>query len=293
MNKLIANSGRIFFTVVMVAIASLLLWHLWDYYMNDPWTRDGKISADVVRVAPDVSGLVTEVDVVDNQMVRKGDIIFKIDPERFELALEDAKAQIDNAKAAHDQAKRDLERYRKLDDATVTRQQLETAEMQELQTAAAYRKAQVQLDTAKLDLARSTVRASVNGKMTNFSLQPGEYVTRGQPVTALVDTDSYYASGYFEENKLDRIHIGNRVTIHIMGSDTVLTGVVEGFAAGIEDRERSESSSLLANVAPTFNWVRLAQRVPVRIKLDPVPENIHLVAGRTISVAIKEDRKAH
>ncbi|MHC5305707.1 efflux RND transporter periplasmic adaptor subunit [Bartonella sp. LJL80] len=290
MSKLIANSGRIFLTLVMVVVAGLLIWHMWDYYMNDPWTRDGKISADVVRIAPDVSGFVTEVAVKDNQMVKKGDVIFKIDQARFTLALEDAQAQIDNAKAAYDQAKRDLERYRKLDEATVTRQQLETSEMQQLQAAAAYRKAQVSLDTAKLDLERSTVRAAVNGQITNFSLQPGEYVTRGQPVTALVDTDSFYASGYFEENKLDRIHIGDRATIHIMGSDTVLTGAVEGFAAGIEDRERTQSSNLLANVAPTFNWVRLAQRIPVRIKLDPVPQSIHLVSGRTVSVAIDEKR---
>lgn len=256
--------------------------------MNAPWTRDGKISADVIRIAPDVSGFVTEVDVIDNQMVKKGDIIFKIDQARFSLALEDAQAMVDNAKAAHDQAKRDLERNQKLDDKTITRQQLETAAMDELQTAATLRKALVQLDTAKLDLERATVRAAVNGKITNFSLQPGEYVTRGKPVTALVDTDSFYASGYFEENKLDRIHIGNHATIHIMGSNTVLTGIVEGFAAGIEDRERSESTSLLANIAPTFNWVRLAQRIPVRIKLDPVPDNVHLVSGRTISVAIDE-----
>ncbi|WP_297322068.1 HlyD family secretion protein [uncultured Bartonella sp.] len=289
MDKFMANSGRIFFTLVMALVAGLLLWNLWNYYMNDPWTRDGKISADIVRIAPDVSGFVTDVLVVDNATVKKGDIIFQIDQARFKLALEDAQAMVDNAKAAHDQAERDLARNRKLDDKTITRQQLETAEMQELQTAATLRKARVQLDTAKLDLERSSVRAAVNGKITNFSLQPGEYVTRGKPVTALVDTDSFYASGYFEENKLDRIHVGNRATIHIMGSNTVLTGVVEGFAAGIEDRERSESASLLANVAPTFNWVRLAQRIPVRIKLDPVPDNVHLVSGRTISVAVEEN----
>ncbi|AQT43404.1 RND family efflux transporter, MFP subunit [Bartonella apihabitans] len=291
MNKLIANSGRIFFTLVMALVAGLLLWQLWNYYMNDPWTRDGKISADVVRVAPDVSGFVTEVHVVDNQLVKQGDVLFTIDQARFSLALEDAQAMVDNAKAAHDQAKRDLERDQKLDDKTITRQQLETAAMQELQTAATLRKAIVQLDTAKLDLERSTVRAAVNGKLTNFSLQPGEYVTQGKPVTALVDTDSFYASGYFEENKLDRIRIGSRATIHIMGSNTVLTGVVEGFAAGIEDRERTQTTSLLANVAPTFNWVRLAQRIPVRIKLDPVPDSVHLVSGRTISVAIEEKKQ--
>ncbi len=279
MKKLFAHSGRVFVTLVMVTMAGLLGWHLWDYYMNAPWTRDGKIRADVVRVAPDVSGLVGEVLVHDNEAVHRGDVIFRIDQARYKLALQTAEAKLD-------MANRDLVRYRQLNDTTVTRQKLEQIETTAQQAEAAYRQAQLDRDLAALNLDRSSVKAPVNGVVTNFSLQPGDYVSAGSAVTALVDTDSYYVSGYFEENKLERIQVGDPVVIDIMGSKVQLKGKVEGIAGGIEDRERSDSSSLLANVSPTFNWVRLAQRVPVRVKLEDVPDGVHLVAGRTVSVSV-------
>ncbi|ENS12210.1 efflux transporter, RND family, MFP subunit [Brucella abortus F1/06-B21] len=286
MKKLLAHSGRVFLTLVMVVMAGLLGWHLWDYYMNAPWTRDGKIRADVVRIAPDVSGLVSEVLVHDNQTVHKGDVIFRIDQARYKLALQTAEAKADSSKAALDMANRDLVRYRQLNDTTVTRQKLEQVETAAQQAEAAHRQAELDRDLAALNMERSSIKAPVNGVITNFSLQPGDYVSAGSAVTALVDTDSYYVSGYFEENKLERIHIGDPVVVDVMGSKVQLKGKVEGIAGGIEDRERSDSQSLLANVSPPFNWVRLAQRVPVRVKLEDVPQGIHLVAGRTVSVSV-------
>ncbi|ENR33291.1 efflux RND transporter periplasmic adaptor subunit [Brucella suis] len=286
MKKLLAHSGRVFLTLVMVVMAGLLGWHLWDYYMNAPWTRDGKIRADVVRIAPDVSGLVSEVLVHDNQTVHKGDVIFRIDQARYKLALQTAEAKADSSKAALDMANRDLVRYRQLNDTTVTRQKLEQVETAAQQAEAAHRQAELDRDLAALNMERSSIKAPVNGVITNFSLQPGDYVSAGLAVTALVDTDSYYVSGYFEENKLERIHIGDPVVVDVMGSKVQLKGKVEGIAGGIEDRERSDSQSLLANVSPTFNWVRLAQRVPVRVKREDVPQGIHLVAGRTVSVSV-------
>ena len=286
MKKLFAHTGRVFLTLVMVTMAGLLGWHLWDYYMNAPWTRDGKILADVVRVAPDVSGLVSEVLVRDNENVKKGDVIFRIDQARYKLALQTAEAKVDSSKAALDMADRDLVRYRQLNDTTVTRQKLEQVETTAMQAEAAYRQAGLDRDLAALNMERSSVKATVNGVITNFSLQPGDYVTAGSAVTALVDTDSYYVSGYFEENKLERIKIGDPVLVDVMGSKVQLKGKVEGIAGGIEDRERTATTSLLANVTPTFNWVRLAQRVPVRVKLEEVPEGVHLVAGRTVSVSV-------
>ncbi|MCL7999579.1 MULTISPECIES: efflux RND transporter periplasmic adaptor subunit [unclassified Ochrobactrum] len=288
MKKLFAHSGRVFLTLVMVTMAGLLGWHLWDYYMNAPWTRDGKIRADVVRLAPDVSGLVTEVLVHDNQDVKKGDVIFRIDQARYKLALQQADAKLASSKAALDMANRDLTRYRKLNDTTVTQQKMEQIETTTMQAEATYRQAELDRDLASLNLDRSSVKAPVNGVITNFSLQPGDYVTAGSAVTALVDTDSFYVSGYFEENKLERIKIGDPVVIDVMGSKVQLKGKVEGIAGGIEDRERTDSTSLLANVSPTFNWVRLAQRVPVRVKLEDIPAGVHLVAGRTVSVSVVE-----
>lgn len=286
MKKLFAHSGRVFLTLVMVTMAGLLGWHLWDYYMNAPWTRDGKIRADVVRVAPDVSGLVSEVLVHDNQTVQQGEVIFRIDQARYKLALQLADAKLASSKAALDMANRDQTRYRKLNDTTVTQQKMEQIETTTQQAEATHRQAELDRELASLNLDRSSVKAPVNGVITNFSLQPGDYVTTGSAVTALVDTDSFYVSGYFEENKLERIQIGDPVLVDVMGSKVQLKGKVEGIAGGIEDRERTDSTSLLANVSPTFNWVRLAQRVPVRVKLEEVPQGVHLVAGRTVSVSV-------
>jgi RND family efflux transporter MFP subunit len=286
MKSLFAHSGRFLVTGVMVALAGVLGWHLWDYYMDEPWTRDGKVRADVVRLAADVSGIVSEVDAKDNQTVRKGDVIFRIDQARFTLALRQAEAQMESSKAALDLARSDLELYRKLGESSVTRQKIQQAETTVQQDEAAYNQAVISRDTAQLNLDRSVVRAPVNGVLTNFSMQPGNYVTAGTAVTALIDSDSYYVAGYFEENKLDRIKVCDPALVYLMGSKTPLKGHVDGVAGGIEDRERSDTSAQLANVTPTFTWVRLAQRVPVRVALDALPDDTALVAGRTASVTI-------
>ena len=135
-------------------------------------------------------------------------------------------------------------------------------------------------------MERSTIHASVNGVVTTFYLRPGDYVTAGHPIAALVDTDSFYVEGYFEETKLPRIHPGDRATVRLMGAADVLDGTVLGIAGGVFDRQRSIGRDLLPNIDPTFTWVRLAQRIPVRIKLGEVPPSTHLVAGRTATVTI-------
>jgi RND family efflux transporter MFP subunit len=288
MKSLLAYSGRFLLTGVVVALAGVLGWHLWDYYMNDPWTRDGKVRADIVHLAADVSGIVSEVDAKDNQTVHKGDVIFRIDQARFELALRQAEAQMESGKAALDMANSDLDLYRKLGESSVTRQKIQQAETTVQQDEATYNQAIISRDTAQLNLDRSVVRAPVNGVLTNFSMRPGNYVSAGTAVTALIDTDSYYISGYFEENKLDRIKVGDEALVYLMGSEKPLKGKVTGIAGGIEDRERSDTTAQLANVTPTFTWVRLAQRVPVRVTLDDLPDGTALVAGRTASVTIVE-----
>lgn len=286
MTRLLALSLRLLVTLVMVAVAIVVGLALWDYYMDAPWTRDGRVRADVVAVAPDVSGLVTEVLVEDNQLVKQGDVLFRIDPERFTLALRQADAIVEGKKASADQAAADYGRYSKLSDAVVSQQKLEAARATDLEAKAAYDQALADRDLAKLNLQRSAVKASVNGRITNMELRPGNYVTTGKGVMALIDNDTLRVEGYFEETKLPRIHVGDKASIRLMGDDVVLTGRVESFAGGIVDRERTAGSDLLANVNPTFSWVRLAQRVPVRISLDRVPESLRLVSGRTATVAI-------
>jgi multidrug resistance efflux pump len=183
-------------------------------------------------------------------------------------------------------AQSDAARVKRLDDATITQQKREQTATALEEADAAYRQAQVDRDVARLNLERSTVKAPADGIVTNLTLRAGNYVSAGSPVMALIDSGSFYVAGYFEENKLERIRIGAPAKVRLMGNGVELKGHVASFAGGIEDRERTDSGSLLANVTPTFNWVRLAQRIPVRIALENVPDSVHLVAGRTASVYI-------
>ena len=278
--------GRLFMTAIAVAAALVVALYLWRHYMDDPWTRDGRVRADIVAVAPDVSGFVTDVLVHDNQRVHRGDVIFRIDKARFTLAEQQAEAAVAGRKASLDQAERDLRRYRELSNTVVSQQKQEQVLSAALQARAAYSEAGTELAVARLNLARSDVRASVNGIVSNMSLQPGAYVTAGRGVMALVDSDSLHVEGYFEETKLGRIRVGDRVRIHLMGDDRRLSGHVDSIAAGIEDRDRTAGASLLADVNPTFSWVRLAQRVPVRIRLDDPRAEAALVVGRTATVEV-------
>ncbi|VFU09566.1 HlyD family secretion protein [Methylocella tundrae] len=274
-------------TAIMLIVAGLAGWELWGYYVDDPWTRDGRVRADVVAVAPDVSGLVTDVLVRDNQSVKKGDVLFKIDRDRFVLALQQAEAAVEGRRATLDQANSDLARYSQLSDNVVSKQKYEQVLATQQLADASYKQARAERDVAKLNLERSEVRASVNGSITNFDLRPGVYVTAGKGVFALVDSDSLHVEGYFEETKLPRIHVGDEVVVQLMGERTTLTGHVESIAGAIEDRERSAGATLVANVNPTFSWVRLAQRVPVRITLNAVPDSVRLLPGRTATVAVQ------
>lgn len=286
MTKFLEYIRRFAVTAVAVAVALVVGAYLWDYYIKAPWTRDGRVRADVVTVAPDVSGLVTDIMVKDNQQVKRGDMLFQIDRARFQLALQQADAVVAGRKATLDQADLDLKRYRDLTTDAVSQQKQEQVLATQQQAKAAYDQAVADRAVAQLNLDRSEVRASVNGVITNMDLRPGDYVSAGKGIMALVDTDSLHVDGYFEETKLPRIHVGDKVTIRLMGDSTLLHGHVESIAGGVEDRERTLGSNLLANVTPTFSWVRLAQRIPVRIALDNVPETTKLVAGRTATVEV-------
>lgn len=277
--------GRVLVTLVIVMVAVQVGRQLWHYYMQEPWTRDAHVRADVVGVAPDVSGLVSQVLVADNAMVKKGQVLFRIDRRRFELALRQADAQVAGAKAARHDAKRELVRYRRLGNAT-SRKTIDQAGTHLEQARAAYQRALADRDVARLNLQRSEVKAPVNGTVTNLNLQPGDYVTASQAVLALVDSDTLRVEGYFEETKLGGIHIGDPVDIRLMGQgDARLRGRVTGITAAIQDRERG--TGLVANINPTFTWVRLAQRVPVRIALENVPADVRLVAGLTATVRVR------
>lgn len=276
---------RILVTLLCCVVALVVLWNIWDYYINAPWTRDARVRADVVSIAPDVSGLVSEVLVHDNQEVKAGDILFRVDRRRFELGVEQAEAAVAAQQATLDQARRDLVRSDELKNI-ISKHNTEQAHASEETALANLQVAVANLNQARLNLERSDVRASVNGLVTNFDLQPGDYVTTGKAEVALLDTDSLRIEGYFEETKLARINLGDPVRIHLMGQKGVIEGHVESMAAGIEDRERTPGTGLLANINPTFSWVRLAQRVPIRIAIDKVPEGVRLISGLTATVTV-------
>jgi multidrug resistance efflux pump len=287
---LAALIGRVLVTAIAVSVAVWVGWQLWFYYLDAPWTRDGRVRADVVQMAADVSGLVTEVLVKENETVKKGQVLFRIDPVRFQLALQQSEAIVAKSQAAAQEAVREMNRYQSLTTLSVSQEQQQQRVAVATEDAAAYQQAVADRDVAKLNLQRSEVRAPVNGVITNFDMRPGDYVVAGKPVFALVDSDSFHVDAYFEETKLPRIAVGAPARIHLMGEHSIIAGHVESIATGIADRERQGSDDLLANVNPTFSWVRLAQRIPVRIALDGVPVGTRLITGRTATVEIEPPR---
>lgn len=300
---------RVLVTLLTVMVSVWGGYQLWDHYEHAPWTRNGRVRADVVQVAPDVSGIVKVVAVQDNQPVAAGTLLFSVDSVRFELALHQAEADVvvrrlatKNQRLALAQAQRESDRQSKLNDGSPPdyREQLDLKVLNAqgaLQLAeAALRQAEIAVDTARLNLQRTEVRAPTAGLVTSLDLHQGAYASAGHPALALVDTESIYVEGYFEEHKLARIQAGDRVRVTPMGAPA-LSSTVESIAAGIGDRDRSTSSNLLTSVNPTFSWVRLAQRIPVRVRLDEIPSNRRLVSGQTATVEVLEpyriQRAAH
>ena len=288
MKKPLLTLGRVVLTLLVVAFACVVVWRMTMYYMFAPWTRDGHIRADIVQIAPDVSGLIKQVEVRDNQPVTRDQVLFVIDQERFKLALRQAQATVADRKETLAQAQRESRRNKGLGNL-VAREQLEESQSREMRAQAALTEAQVAVDSAQLNLDRTVVRSPVDGYVNDRAPRVNEFVTAGRPVLSIVDSSSFHIDGYFEETKLDGIHVGQSVDIRVIGDNARLRGHVESIVAGIEDRDRSSGQNLLPNINPAFSWVRLAQRIPVRIVFDDVPEDFRMIAGRTATVSIIED----
>ncbi|CAN0618266.1 putative membrane fusion protein YdhJ [Burkholderia multivorans] len=280
------SAGQVLLTLIVVVAAGLVLWRIVNYYMFSPWTRDGHVRADVIQIAPDVSGLITSVQVVDDQPVRRGQVLFVIDQARYTLAARLAEATLDQRRATLAQAKREYSRNRTLGNL-VASEQVEESRTRVEQGEAAVEDAQVSLDTARLNLQRTTIVSPVDGYLNDRAPRVGEYVPAGRAVLSVVDQHSFRVDGYFEETKLRGIHIGQPVDITVMGEPKPLRGHVQSIVAAIEDRDRSQSANLLPNVNPAFSWVRLAQRIPVRVALDEVPDDFRMIAGRTATVSMR------
>jgi len=285
MKLLLLGLVRWSITVLLIVAATIVARWLWGRYETAPWTRDGHVYADVVRVAPDVSGLVTEVLVHDNDLVHKGQLLFVVDRPRYTDALGQADAAVASARATLEQARRVTRRDRALGDLVATEAREE--DDARVQTSlAALNQAMAARNTARLSLDRTAVTASVNGYVTNLSLRPGDYLGAGMEALAMIDLDSIRIEAYLEETKLRHVEIGDQARIRLMGDEEDLSGHVESIAGGIADDQRSSSPNLLPVVNATFTWVRLAQRIPVRIHVDRMPLGTRLILGRTATVSI-------
>ncbi|WP_227370208.1 HlyD family secretion protein [Halomonas sp. M20] len=283
------TSIRLLITLAVVLLAIAAGAWLWHYYLYTPWTRDGRVAADVVTISPDVSGWIEELAVKDAQQVEKGEVLLTLNTARYEAEVNEAEAEVANRKAQLELKRHEENRRNRLSSQAISKEDREVSRINTRLAQAELAKAQAQLQAARLDLERTTVEAPATGYILNLQLAQGDYVSRGEPVMALVKADSFYVIGYFEETKLTRIHLGDTAHVLLMSGDTRLKGHVSGIARGIADDNQQLDAQLLPQVKPTFNWVRLAQRIPVRITLDDVPEDVLLSAGMSASIRIIGD----
>ncbi|MFT8676053.1 MAG: HlyD family secretion protein [Acetobacter sp.] len=276
---------RIVLTLAVVSLAIILGITLWNVYMIAPWTRDGRVRVYVVDIAPEVSGTVVQIPVVDNQFVHKGDPLFVLDPVRFRLAIREAQARLDGAMEDLKLKQNDAKRRMGLG-GIVSAEEQEVFNSNVATQIASVDAARAALDVAKLNLQRSVLYSPVNGYVTNLNLRVGDYASAGQPRMAVIDSDSYWVYGYFEETKMWGVHVGDEARVKLMGYKPILQGHVISISRGIDDTNGSPDKLGLQAVNPIFTWVRLAQRIPVRIHLDHVPDSVTLAAGMTATVSV-------
>jgi len=273
-------------TLVVVAVAGMLGRAMWNAYMGAPWTRDGTVRVYVVTMAPEVAGRIVELPVKDNQFVRKGDLLLVIDPTDYRIAVSLNEAAVQQAEANAQNAERESKRRQELTNLAVTVEEKQTFASNAVAIQAQYQQAVAKLDQARVNLQRTEIRSPVNGWVTNLLAQLGDYANVGTNVISVVDADSFWVDGYFEETNIAPIRVGDLASIKLMGYSQIVRGHVDSIARGINVANAQPNGLGLATVNPIFTWVRLAQRIPVRIHIDEVPEGVLLAAGMTATVQI-------
>jgi multidrug resistance efflux pump len=273
-------------TLATIAVAGALGWAMWNAYMGAPWTRDGTVRAYVVTKATEVSGYIVELPVIDNQFVHKGDLLVVIDPTNYKIAVSLAEAAVQQAQVNTQNAEREAKRRMELTSLAVTKEEQQTYETSAVASQAQLQQAQANLDQARVNLERTEIRSQVNGYVTNLLVQLGDYANVGQNLISVVDADSFWVDGYFEETNLEPIQVGDPAEVKLMGYRQIVRGHVDSIARGINVANAQPNGQGLAQVNPIFTWVRLAQRIPVRIHIDHVPEGVVLAAGMTATVQI-------
>ncbi|MFU0922112.1 efflux RND transporter periplasmic adaptor subunit [Kluyvera sichuanensis] len=277
---------KYFSTLLIAALAIIACWLVWNYYMQSPWTRDGKIRAEQVDITPQVSGSILTLNVKDNQFVHAGNVLFQIDPTPWKIAEMNADAKLAKAQSDLSRASHEVERRRGLSQNFISAEDLDTANMTLKAAQANFDAAKAEREHARWQLAQTNVKAPVDGWVTNLSTRVGNYAAVGHPVFALIDSHSFYVVGYFEETKLRHIREGDRADVVLYSDDKKLQGHVSSIGRAIHDQSLATDGKLVADIKPTIPWVRLAQRVPVRIELDALPADTVLVAGTTCTVSI-------
>jgi multidrug resistance efflux pump len=275
-----------FFTLIAVAIAVFLGGWMWTVYMETPWTRDATVRAYVVTIAPEVTGRITQLPIVDNQFVHKGDLLLEIDPTDYKIAVQLAEAAVRETQATALNTRREAERRLSLNSLAVTAEQQQTYQSNAEVAQAQYQQAVARLDQARVNLSRTQIHSPVNGWITNLLAQLGDYANAGQNQISIINADSFWIDGYFEETRVDTIQVGDPVRIKLMGYKGIVHGSVESIARGINTPNAQPNRQGLASVNPIFTWVRLAQRIPVRIRIGQLPAGVTLAAGMTATVQI-------
>ncbi|MDC0724356.1 HlyD family secretion protein [Phytobacter diazotrophicus] len=280
------KSLKYFSTLLVLAVALAAGWWLWNFYMQAPWTRDGKVRAEQVSITPQVSGSITELNIKDNQLVKAGDILLRIDDTPYKIAVLNAQAQLARAQTDLSKANNEANRRRHLLKNYISAEDLDTANINVKAMQASVNAAEAALQQAQWQLSQTQVKAPVDGWITNLSTRTGNYATAGQPLFALIDSHSFYVVGYFEETKLRHIRQGAAAQIVLYSGNITLQGHVSSIGRAIYDQSVETDSGLVADIKPNVPWVRLAQRVPVRIQFDSLPADVTLVSGTTCTVSI-------
>jgi multidrug resistance efflux pump len=285
-----SRRGRRFLPLLLTALAvAAAVWlgvPAWNLYMSAPWTRDGTVRAYVVTMAPEVAGRIVSLPVADNQFVHKGDLLMQIDPTDYKIAVSLNEAAVNQAQANAQNVQVEAQRRQVLTNLAVTTEEKQTYASNAVVAQAQLQQAIAHLDQARVNLERTEIRAPVDGWITNLLAQQGDYANAGQNLMSLTDANSFWVDGYFEETNLGPIRVGDPAEVKLMGHPQILRGHVQSITRAINVANAQPNGQGVATVNPIFTWVRLAQRIPVRVQIDKVPEGVVLVAGMTATVQI-------
>lgn len=279
--------------IVIIGGALFFGYQKYEEYFNNPWTRDGQVRANIIKVAPRVSGPITEVAIADNQFVRQGDLLFQIDPSTYEVALAQAEASLKRAKVNSRGKKIEYDRLKEIrakDKGAISHKDLSRRQTTYEESLLAIKVSEEQLKAAKLNLKFTRIYASVDGYVSNVDIQLGTQAVANQPLLALIDSNSFWVFGYFRENQLPQIKAGNSAIVTLMSHpDQPIEGYVESIGWGIAPKDGKVGYNLLPDVNPVFQWIRLAQRIPVRIALASLPEGVDLRFGLSASIMVMQE----